>query len=298
MHTPRRLRRPHAHQRSEVSVEGQARLLPPPGEIGAALALLGLITFVLCYSYERAFYGTFAVSPDDVGQGYAVILGKAATGAALLAALAAPAALSPSLLHLMRRGVRQRIWEHAGAVAVAAIITSLYTLVLGVVADLPLRAAGMTGLLVGLIGGTLSLARPQLRARSQPRQRAWAVVAVGAVFALLVAGAASKGNDDSRELLRTPRATPSASTLQTLLGMNTPAVTLTWTPPGAPTTRTSVGRIIGSADGVLVFFDLGSCTLRRLTGGIAAASRIDHAGLGDDPDAERGSVLPRCPRPA
>ena len=38
-------------------------MLPPPGEIGAGLALLGLLAFVVCYSYERSFYATSPSAP-------------------------------------------------------------------------------------------------------------------------------------------------------------------------------------------------------------------------------------------
>lgn len=120
----------------------------------------------------------------------------------------------------------------------------------------------------------------------------WPLILV--FFLLLVAGAYRLGSHDSRALLRTPRAVPGSSVWQSLLGMQTPATTVTWVAPGETKSRRTTGRIIGSADQLLVIFDLEACVLRRLPSGtVAAEVRLN--GI-SGPTTSVASVLPRCPR--
>jgi hypothetical protein len=306
MPSPRRLRRPLpvTRARADTSDQGQPpdrllAMLPPPGEIGAGLALLGLLGFVVCYSYERSFYATFTVSPDDVGQGYAVILGKAATGIALLAALTAPTLLAPWLLHHARsrhpaRGQGRTRREDIKAAGLATVVTAGYSGLLAALAGLSVLSGVGTGLLSALFGTVLLPRRPAGRRRDGDRVAT--VVGGSVVFLLLVVAASHAGTADSRRLLRLDRATQSASGWQTLLAINTPAATIRWTPSGGGAVQTTVGRIIGSVDGMLLVYDLQSCTLSRIGGDVSAATRLTGSTLGPDPDDGRGSVLPRCPR--
>jgi hypothetical protein len=307
MPTPRSLRRPPPVTRARAGMPDQRqrpeRLLamrPPPGEIGAGLALLGLLAFVVCYSYERSFYATFTVSPDDVGQGYAVILGKAATGVALLAALTAPTLLAPWLLHHLRsrhaaRGQVRSRRDNLIAAGLATGVTAGYSGLLAALAGLSVLSGVGTGLLSGLFGAVLRPRRPARRRHDSDRA-AVTVVGGSVVFLLIVVAASHAGTGDSRRLLRLNRATQSASAWQTLLAMNTPAATIRWTPSGGGAVQTTVGRVIGSVDGMLLVYDLQSCTLRRLSGDVSAATRLTGSALGPDPDGGRGSPLPHCPR--
>ena len=271
-------------------------MLPAPAEIGAGLTLLGLLAFVVCYSYERSFYATFAVSPDDVGQGYAVILGKAATGVALLAALAAPTVLAPWLLrHLRARQAHPSRSAATTTAALAILITAGYSGLMAALSGLPVLPGVAVGLLSGLLGAMLLPRRPTRRRREHGRPAA-TVVGGSTVFLLLVVAASHAGTTDSQRLLHLPRATDASSTRQTLLAMNTPAATIRWTPPGTAAVQTTVGRILGSVDGMLLIYDLQACTLRRLTGDVTTASRIAGATLGSD--GVKPSPLPRCPRPS
>jgi hypothetical protein len=103
-------------------------------DVTGTLGLLGLAVFVFCYTYERAFYDTFGLSPEDVGQGYGVIVGKAVTGAALLGAIVIPVAYGAALYWAIRPAGVQR-WS---VVPLATAVTAGYVTALYALLDLPL----------------------------------------------------------------------------------------------------------------------------------------------------------------
>lgn len=217
---------------------------PSPGDLLGALALMGLATYVVAYSYERAFYETFGMSPEDAGHDYTVVVARAATAGVVVAAFIA-AALTVT----------------AGAVAVAARLFS------------DVRAV-----------------RTSARALNSLMPRH--VLLGSAVAALVLAVPAwSAGEADARRLVRQPRAKSTASFWQAAVGISTPLVTVTWTPPGGEP-QTAVARILAVADTWTVY-DLNSCLVRRLPSGATAAVHrlpLDTSNV-EDPRVAR---LPTC----
>jgi hypothetical protein len=264
-----------------------------------------LACFVVCYDYERSFFATFGLSPDDVGQGYPVILGKAATGAAVYLALAAPIASGPWLIRWLggRLHIQHRFLKLALAPIASATVTAVFLAAISFAGGLPPWPGAAVGAVLGLTTTTwtaTAVAAPvrasAIGLRRLSRIRRYAAPGV-ALFAVLVVAAAHAGTQDSRRLLHLPHATPYASHWQELLAMNTPAVTETWTVPGDGRQQRAVVRLIGSADQVIVSFDLDACVLRRLpSGNVTTASRVAGAGIDASSTDRSGSALPRCPR--
>jgi hypothetical protein len=276
-----------------------------PGDLLASVGLVGLACFVLCYDYERSFFATFGLSPDDVGQGYPVILGKAATGAAVYLALAAPIASGPWLIRWLggRLHIQHRFLKLALAPMASATVTAVFLAAISFAGGLPPWPGAAVGAVLGLTTTTwtatvvaVPVEASAVGVRRLSRIRRYAAPGV-ALFAVLVVGAAHAGTQDSQRLLRLPRASPYASHWQELLAMNTPAVTVTWTVPGEAGQKRAAARLIGSVDQVIITFDLDACMLRRLpSGNVMTASRIAGASIDASSTDRAGSALPRCPR--
>jgi len=260
----------------------------------AALGLAGLVVFSICYSYERAFYGTFSLDPEAAGQGYTQILAKATTGGLAILTLLATALAGPVLtatwgpLRPPSRAPRV-VWQTVTAGAVSAVAAGTLFVVAGAPVSDAARVAGP----LGALGAALALAGLTGRAGGATSRRAcqrgvFAVIALVLLVAVLRAWDA--GADDARRLLRTGDARAHASIWQFLLGVPTPAVTITWTQAGETRPRQAPARLLGVDGDTLTVYDLNDCLLRRLPAGAATTtSRI--GAVGGDP-----SDLPICPR--
>lgn len=274
--------------------EAQGWRPPDAGDVLAAAGVLGLAAFAVCYSYERAFYGTFGLEPENAGQGYAVIVARAASGALLVAALFGAAAVGPAAAVLLRH--RFARWTRAAGRALSAAVAAAAGWSAAAVAFL---AAGMdpsdaarVAVSFGALAAAFALAGPAVEGRPRNgRLRAGLAVVL---LLLVVARAWDAGAADSRSLLRAGDARASASLWQQWLGLATPAATAVWTEPGADRPSTATVRIIGSDGGATVVFDLDACLLRRIPSG-DLSTRSGVAGHSGRPGQALPTPVPRCP---